>query len=103
MGSRFFSGRQMPVYDPFLQFAEDLLAEQRWWLEGGHYARTLEERLRLYAARAATLRPILVATYGDAAADWWVDWRLFLLAWPETFASGGGRESGVSHYRFALR
>ena len=103
MGSRFFSGGQMPAHDLFLQFDEHLVAEERWWLEGSHYARTLNEWLRRYDARAAAIKPILAATYGEAAADWWVDWRLFFLACAETFAYRGGREWGVSHYRFAPR
>ena len=103
MGSRFFSGGQMPAHDLFLQFDDDLVTDERWWVEGGHYARTLEAWLRRYDARAAVIKPILAATYGEAAADWWVDWRLFFLACAETFAYGGGREWGVSHYRFAPR
>ncbi|HEY5168516.1 MAG TPA: class I SAM-dependent methyltransferase, partial [Thermoleophilia bacterium] len=103
MGSRFFSGGQMPAHDLFLEFADDLVTEERWWLEGGHYARTLEAWLRRYDERAAAIKPILAATYGEAATDWWVDWRLFFLACAETFGYGGGREWGVSHYRFAPR
>lgn len=103
MGSRFFSGGQMPARDLFLAFDDDLVAEERWWLEGGHYARTLEAWLRQYDERAAAIRPILQATYGEAAKQWWMDWRLFFLACAETFAYGGGREWGVSHYRFAPR
>ena len=67
MGSRFFSGGQMPAHDLFLAFDDDLVAEERWWLEGGHYARTLEAWLRRYDERAAAIRPILAATYGEAA------------------------------------
>jgi cyclopropane-fatty-acyl-phospholipid synthase len=103
MGSRFFSGGQMPAHDLFLEFADDLVTEERWWLEGGHYARTLEAWLRRYDEHTATIKPILAATFGEAATDWWVDWRLFFLACAETFAYGGGREWGVSHYRFAPR
>jgi cyclopropane-fatty-acyl-phospholipid synthase len=103
MGSRFFSGGQMPAHDLFLAFDDDLVAEERWWLDGRHYARTLEAWLRRYDERAAAIRPILAATYGETAGDWWVDWRLFFLACAETFAYGGGREWGVSHYRFAPR
>ena len=103
MGSRFFSGGQMPAHDLFLAFDDDLVAEERWWLEGGHYARTLEAWLRRYDERAAAIKPILAATYGGAAMDWWVDWRLFFLACAETFGYRGGREWGVSHYRFAPR
>ena len=53
MGSRFFSGGQMPAHDLFLQFDEHLVAEERWWVEGEHYARTLNEWLRRYDAHAA--------------------------------------------------
>jgi cyclopropane-fatty-acyl-phospholipid synthase len=102
MGSRFFSGGQMPAHDLFLEFGEDLVTEERWWLGGEHYARTLEDWLRRYDERAEAIRPILAQTYGAAAAsDWRVDWRLFLLACAETFAFGDGREWGVSHYLLA--
>ena len=100
MGSRFFSGGQMPAHDLFLEFDDDLVTEERWWLEGMHYARTLEAWLQLYDGHAATIRALLAKTYGAAAGDWWVDWRLFLLACAETFAYDGGREWGVSHYLF---
>jgi cyclopropane-fatty-acyl-phospholipid synthase len=103
MGSRFFSGGQMPAHDLFLEFDEDLVAEERWWLRGDHYARTLETWLRRYDEHARAIDPILSTTYGDAAGDWRVDWRLFFLACAETFAYDGGREWGVSHYRFAPR
>jgi len=104
MGSRFFSGGQMPAHDLFLQFDEDLVTEARWWLNGEHYARTLEDWLRSYDARTEAIRPILAATYGpEAEARWWADWRLFLLACAETFAFEGGREWGVSHYLLAPR
>jgi cyclopropane-fatty-acyl-phospholipid synthase len=104
MGSRFFSGGQMPAHDLFLEFDDDLVAEERWWLNGEHYARTLEDWLRSYDARSEAIRPILAATYGpEAEARWWADWRLFLLACAETFAFEGGREWGVSHYLLAPR
>ena len=102
MGSRFFSGGQMPAHDLFLQFGDDLVTVDRWWVGGEHYARTLEAWLRLYDDRADALTPILAATYGaEAAAEWRVDWRLFLLACAETFAYDGGRQWGVSHYLLA--
>ena len=104
MGSRFFSGGQMPAHDLFLQFDHDLVAQQRWWLNGEHYARTLEGWLCRYDDHVEAIRPILARTYGaEAASDWRVDWRLFLLACAETFAFDDGREWGVSHYLFAPR
>jgi cyclopropane-fatty-acyl-phospholipid synthase len=102
MGSRFFSGGQMPAHDLFLQFGDDLVTVDRWWVGGEHYALTLEAWLRLYDDRADALTPILAATYGaEAAAEWRVNWRLFLLACAETFAYDGGRQWGVSHYLLA--
>ena len=68
MGSRFFSGGQMPAHDLFLQFGDDLVTVDRWWVGGEHYARTLEAWLRLYDDRADALAPILAATYGAEAA-----------------------------------
>ncbi len=104
MGSRFFSGGQMPAHDLFLHFDEDLVPVDRWWLSGDHYARTLESWLRRYDEHAETIRPLLARTYGDdAAMDWWVDWRLFLLACAETWAFQDGQEYGVSHYLLAPR
>jgi cyclopropane-fatty-acyl-phospholipid synthase len=103
MGTRFFSGGQMPAHDLFLQFQDDLVAQERWWLEGTHYARTLEEWLRRYDERTGTIRPLLEQTYGADATRWRVDWRLFFLACAETFAYGGGRQWGVSHYLLAPR
>jgi cyclopropane-fatty-acyl-phospholipid synthase len=103
MGSRFFSGGQMPAHDLFLEFDDDLVTEDRWWLGGEDYARTLETWLRRYDERAEAIAPLLVETYGPAARDWRVDWRLFFLACAETFAYAGGREWGVSHYLLAPR
>jgi cyclopropane-fatty-acyl-phospholipid synthase len=103
MGSRFFSGGQMPAHDLFLEFRDDLVVEERWWLTGEHYARTLESWLRRYDDHAGAIRPLLDQTYGSAAPDWQVDWRLFFLACAESFGYADGREWGVSHYRLAAR
>ncbi len=104
MGSHFFSGGQMPAHDLLMQFDEDLVTQERWWLSGEHYARTLEDWLRRYDDHEEAIRPILAQTYGEeAATKWWVDWRLFFLVCAETWAYGGGQEYGVSHYLLAPR
>jgi cyclopropane fatty-acyl-phospholipid synthase-like methyltransferase/branched-subunit amino acid aminotransferase/4-amino-4-deoxychorismate lyase len=101
MGRRFFSGGQMPAYDLFALFDEDLATVDRWWVGGEHYARTLEAWLRRYDEHSAEIWPLLEATYGRAAAEWRVDWRLFFLACAETFAYGEGKVWGVAHHLLA--
>jgi cyclopropane-fatty-acyl-phospholipid synthase len=59
--------------------------------------------LRRYDERAEAIVPLLEQTHGADAARWRVDWRLFFLACAETFACGGGRQWGVSHYLLAPR
>ena len=103
MGKRFFSGGQMPAYDLFALFDDDLATVDRWWIGGEHYASTLEAWLRRYDERVAEIRPVLAATYGPAAPDWQVDWRLFFIACAETFAYDDGRAWGVAHHLLGAR
>ncbi len=104
MGRTFFSGGTMPAHDLFLEFQDDLEVVDRRLVDGREYARTLEDWLRRFDARAARIDPILTATYGpDAVRRWRVNWRLFFIACAETFAYADGQEWGVSHYLFAPR
>ena len=104
MGRTFFSGGTMPAYDLFLEFQEHLEVAERWLVDGREYARTLEEWLRRFDARADRIEPVLAATYGpDEVRRWRVNWRLFFIACAETFAYGGGGEWCVAHHLFAPR
>lgn len=103
MARFFFTGGMMPADDLLPLCAEGYALEQRWAVNGRHYARTLREWLvRLDAQREAAL-PILAATYGaEDAALWRQRWRLFLMACEELFDYRGGTEWYVAHYRLAL-
>ncbi len=101
MGRHFFTGGLMPAADTFLWFGRDLSCEQRWLIEGTHYARTANDWLRRQDANRDRVRPILRAAYGAAQAALWEQrWRMFWMACAETFGYRAGREWLVAHYRF---
>jgi len=99
MSTHFFTGGMMPSWD-LLPSLGVLRLEQRWKVNGSHYARTLRQWLdRLDAQRddvLATLRP----TYGDDAERWVQRWRMFFLACATLFDFDHGDEWFVAHYRF---
>ena len=103
MSRHFFSGGIMPSDGLPLHFQDDLTLDRRWRWNGMHYAHTSNAWLKKMDARRAEVVPILAATYGDAAAKWWMRWRMFFMACAELFAYNGGTEWFVGHYRFAPR
>lgn len=104
MARHFFTGGMMPSDGWLLQFQDDLVADGHWTFGGEHYQRTAEAWLRNMDAHRAELDPILAAVYGPGEAERWRSrWRVFFMACAEMFGYGGGREWGVSHYRFRKR
>ena len=103
MSRHFFSGGIMPSDGLPLYFQDDLTLDRRWRWNGTHYARTSNAWLKNMDARRSEVVPILAATYGDAAAKWWMRWRMFFMACAELFAFDNGQEWYVGHYRFAPR
>ena len=103
MGRHFFTGGMMPSYDLLPSLDGHLQLEERWAVDGTHYARTARAwRENLEAERPAVM-PVLSQTYGTDAARWFHRWRLFFLACEELFAYRGGSEWLVGHYRFTRR
>ncbi|PTA72808.1 MULTISPECIES: cyclopropane-fatty-acyl-phospholipid synthase family protein [unclassified Stenotrophomonas] len=104
MGRHFFTGGLMPAADTLLHFQRDLRLEQRWLLDGTHYQRTAEHWLANQDAARERVMPVLIATYGAAAARiWWQRWRMFWMACAELFGYDGGQQWLVAHYLFRPR
>lgn len=103
MGRHFFTGGLMPSADTLAWFQDSLTLEQRWLVDGTHYARTANHWLAEQDRQRERLMPVLRQTYGAAATLWWQRWRLFWMACAELFGYGGGSEWMVAHYRFIRR
>ncbi len=101
MARHFFSGGVMPSDDLLLHTVRGLDVEDHWVVSGRHYARTL----RAWLARLDAHRDQVVALFARVdrparAVAWWRRWRVFTIACEELFATRGGDEWHVSHYRF---
>ncbi|MBN8739994.1 MAG: class I SAM-dependent methyltransferase [Xanthomonadaceae bacterium] len=103
MGRHFFTGGLMPSADTLGWFQGALELEQRWLVDGMHYARTANHWLAEQDRHRDALTPVLQQTYGAAAPLWFHRWRLFWMACAELFGYDGGREWLVAHYRFVPR
>jgi cyclopropane-fatty-acyl-phospholipid synthase len=101
MGRYFFTGGIMPSADLLPRSRGSLRLEEKWSVNGRHYALTARAWLENLDRRRGELLPILKATYGgEAAAIWLSRWRLFFMACEELFGFADGEEWGVGHYRF---
>jgi cyclopropane-fatty-acyl-phospholipid synthase len=100
MGRHFFTGGIMPSEDLLPGLDRDLVVEERWRVDGRHYARTSEDWLRNLDARR---EEALAALPGPDAALALRRWRIFFMACAELFAFRGGTEWFVAHYRFRPR
>jgi len=101
MTKYFFAGGTMPSMDLLLNFQEDLALSRKYYVNGVHYSRTLEDWLVRHDAAKSHIMPLFRQTYGeDQALKWFVYWRLFYLACSELFAYQGGERWGVGHYLF---
>jgi cyclopropane-fatty-acyl-phospholipid synthase len=100
MGRHFFTGGLMPAADTLLWFGRDLVCEQRWLLDGTHYARTANDWLSKQDENQDRVDEILSNAYGAADAALCAQrWRMFWMACAETFGYRSGREWLVAHYR----
>lgn len=100
MARHFFTGGMMPSFDLPDRFPDSLVVEERWRVNGSHYAKTLMDWLRRLDHHRERVLPILGETYGPRhARRWYGRWRLFFLSCAEFFKHHGGEEWFVAHYR----
>ncbi len=103
MSRHFFSGGMMPTPDLLDRLDVPLAVEERWEVDGTHYARTSEDWLRNLEARRAEVLELFADTYGRGEAEkWYQRWRVFFLSCAELFDYADGSEWIVSHQRLRL-
>ncbi len=101
MARQFFAGGTMPSADLLLREQRDLTVVDHWWLDGGHYAKTLQAWLdRLDADPDQCLAALAQGDDPEPLELQLSRWRLFLLASIGTWSFRSGREFGVGHYLF---
>ncbi len=111
MARHFFTGGIMPSADLLSFFADDLVVEEQWTVNGRHYARTADAWLRAMDAQPAVIDHILGERCGPSGAPanrratrrWRIRWRVFFMACAELFGYRKGSEWHVSHYRLRKR
>ena len=101
MARNFFTGGTMPSHDLFDAFDDDLAIEQRWIVDGTHYARTARAWLDDLDARRDEALAVLTRA-GDPHPRRTIGrWRLFLIGCEELWGFDDGREWQVSHHLLA--
>lgn len=102
MSRYFFSGGIMPSSTLLISAAEGILhCEDRWFVNGIHYSKTLEAWLDKQDAHKAEVMQTFRECYGKDAKLWFQRWRIFYMACSELFAYKDGKEWPVMHYRFS--
>jgi len=101
MERSFFTGELMPARDLLPRFRGDLQLEEDWYFNGRHYQQTLEAWRVNQDRHREWVLTLFRETYGpEEAQRRFRRWRMFFMACAEQFGSCGGKEWGVSHYRF---
>jgi cyclopropane-fatty-acyl-phospholipid synthase len=104
MARNFFTGGLMPSDHLLLRFPEHLFVEERWRVNGTHYARTAEAWLANLDRNGGAAKKLFAKAYGPGVARRKVlEWRILFMACAELFAHRGGNEWMVSHYRLRRR
>lgn len=99
MAKYFFSGGQMPSYELFRSFDQDLKVQQSWKVNGEHYYKTCMAWLKLMDSKKSDVNRIFKETYGkDQVRKWTAYWRIFYMACAELFHFNQGEEWFVGHY-----
>jgi len=104
MAKHFFKDGLMLSEDTLLFFQEQLLVEQRWRVNGKHYAKTCYAWLdNLFKNKQAILALFREHYKPEEARLYYQYWHLFIRACAQLFDYRQGEEWFVSHYLFRKR
>jgi cyclopropane-fatty-acyl-phospholipid synthase len=100
MARNFFSGGQMPSYDLFSYFQDDLKLKQQWQVNGQHYQKTCEAWLENHFKNKKEILKIFKNSNIPNPKNYYQLWTIFHLACSELFGYRQGYEWFVGHYLF---
>lgn len=101
MAENFFTGGIMPSFDIFENTSDALEVETKWWVDGTHYQKTLEDWKLLLDEKEEQVIALFMGFYAEsrsAAKRRAQKWRMFFMASAELFGFAGGTEWGVGHF-----
>ncbi len=102
MARNFFTGGIMPSWDLPTQIKSPLKLENRWAVNGEHYAKTSRAWLNLLDDNVEAVRKIFDESDDPTDSTILINrWRMFFMAVEELFAYNQGREWFVGHYLFS--
>ena len=99
MAKHFFTDEIMPNEDLLLFFDHAIPIEQRWQVNGEHYAKTCRHWLENLHAHKSSILDLFSSHY-DKPRLQYEYWELFFRAREQLFAWDKGTEWFVTHYRF---
>ncbi|MFT5562740.1 MAG: cyclopropane-fatty-acyl-phospholipid synthase [Candidatus Azotimanducaceae bacterium] len=101
MARHFFTGGLMPSWDLPTQIPSAMKLENRWAINGAHYAKTCKAWLNLMDSNSPAIRKVFSESSDPTDTTVLINrWRLFFMACEELFAYNSGREWHVAHYLF---
>ena len=101
MARNFFTGGIMPSWDLPTQITSPLELENRWAVNGTHYAKTSRSWLNLLDDHRDAVWQVFHGSDDPTDATVLVNrWRMFFMAVEELFGYNQGREWYVGHYLF---
>ena len=101
MARYFFTGGLMPSFDTLTEFDNDVELEERWTVNGTHYAKTSRAWIENMDRHRKTILSVFQDVYGPTQASvWFGRWRMFFMACEELFGYRNGEEWLVGHYLF---
>jgi cyclopropane-fatty-acyl-phospholipid synthase len=104
MAQHFFTGGMMPSPALLLDASDSLFdLDGEWWIDGIHYAKTLDAWLAALDGRRDDVHDVLAPVYGDDVELWIQRWRMFFMACAQMFSFRDGTEWGLAHLRLTPR